>query len=103
MNEQRFAPRLLAAVGLLIAFAAIAMACPFCSMQGQTLTGDVNQASMVVYGTLANAKLEADGGFGRVPLSCTSKAMSKGTQHSANPRSSCSPSTFPPTTILRAF
>jgi hypothetical protein len=65
MNEQRFAPRLLAAVGLLIAFAAIAMACPFCSMQGQTLTGDVNQASMVVYGTLANAKLEADGGFGQ--------------------------------------
>src|SRR5215472_15818941 len=38
-----------------------AVACPFCSMQGQTLTGDVNQASMVLFGTLANAKLNADG------------------------------------------
>ena len=38
-----------------------AMACPFCSMQGQTLTGEVNQASMVLFGTLANAKLNADG------------------------------------------
>jgi hypothetical protein len=37
------------------------MACPFCSMQGQTLTGEVNQASMVLFGTLANAKLNADG------------------------------------------
>src|SRR5262249_36731326 len=33
-----------------------ASACPFCSMQGQTLTGEVNQASMVLYGTLTNAK-----------------------------------------------
>jgi hypothetical protein len=40
-------------------------ACPFCSMQGQTLTGEVNQASMVVYGTLANAKLDADGALGQ--------------------------------------
>jgi hypothetical protein len=31
-----------------------AMACPFCGMQGQTLTQEVNQASMVLYGTLAN-------------------------------------------------
>src|SRR6185369_16741162 len=34
-----------------------ASACPFCSMQGQTLTGDVGQASMVLVGTLTNAKL----------------------------------------------
>jgi hypothetical protein len=34
-------------------------------MQGQTLTGDVNQASMVLYGTLANAKLDPNGGFGQ--------------------------------------
>jgi hypothetical protein len=34
-----------------------ALPCPFCSMQGQTLIGDVNQASMVLYGTFANAKL----------------------------------------------
>lgn len=36
-------------------------ACPFCSMQGQTLTADVNQASMVLFGTLANAKLDPNG------------------------------------------
>jgi hypothetical protein len=34
-----------------------APACPFCTMQGQTLTGDVGQASMVLVGTLTNAKL----------------------------------------------
>jgi hypothetical protein len=31
-------------------------ACPFCTMQGQTLTGEVKQASMVLYGTLTNGK-----------------------------------------------
>ncbi len=41
-----------------------ATCCPFCSMQGQTLIGDVNQASMVLYGTFANAKLDASGDFG---------------------------------------
>jgi len=30
--------------------------CPFCGMQGTTLTQEVNQASMVLYGTLKNAK-----------------------------------------------
>ena len=43
----------------ILAGAVLAMpapACPFCSMQGQTLVGDVNQASMVLYGTFANAK-----------------------------------------------
>ena len=34
--------------------AAPASACPFCGMQGGTLTQEVNQASMVLYGTLAN-------------------------------------------------
>jgi hypothetical protein len=38
-----------------------APACPFCSMQGQTLTGEVAQASMVLYGTLTNAKEDGDG------------------------------------------
>jgi len=33
-------------------------------MQGQTLTGEVNQASLVLFGTLANAKLNLGaGGF----------------------------------------
>src|SRR6266849_2695745 len=43
----------------------LATSCPFCSMQGQTLIGDVNQASMVLFGTFANAKLDASGDFGQ--------------------------------------
>jgi hypothetical protein len=34
-------------------------------MQGQTLIGDVNQASMVLYGTLTNAKLDSSGDLGQ--------------------------------------
>src|SRR5260370_9347828 len=49
------------AVVSLVSPANSAFACPFCSMQGQTLTGEVNQASMVLFGTLANAKRNADG------------------------------------------
>src|SRR5262249_25020648 len=30
-------------------------ACPFCTMQGQTLTGEVGTASMVLFGKLSNA------------------------------------------------
>jgi hypothetical protein len=50
--------------GLAIAALPLA-ACPFCSMQGQTLTGDINQASMVLFGTLTNAKLDASGAVGQ--------------------------------------
>src|SRR5947209_5373108 len=53
----------------LAAFAALALpaaACPFCGMQNQqTLTVEVGQASLVVYGTLGNARLNPDGGFGQ--------------------------------------
>jgi len=41
-----------------------ANACPFCSMQGETLTNQVGQASMVLYGTLQNAKLGGGGDLG---------------------------------------
>src|SRR5262245_45876687 len=34
----------------------VVYACPFCSSQGQTLTGEVAQADLIVLGTLANAK-----------------------------------------------
>src|SRR5947208_1498950 len=41
-----------------------AAACPFCSMQGsKTLTGEVQDAPMVLFGTLTNAKVDATGGF----------------------------------------
>jgi hypothetical protein len=51
---------LLIALGALLCLALPLPACPFCSMQGQTLIGDVNQASMVLYGTFTNSRL--DGG-----------------------------------------
>jgi hypothetical protein len=41
--------------------AANSAACPFCSMQGQTLVGDINAASMVLYGTFTNAQLNGSG------------------------------------------
>lgn len=34
--------------------------CPFCSSQGQTLSGEVGQADFIVLGTLANAKSDPD-------------------------------------------
>ncbi|MCS6852668.1 MAG: hypothetical protein NZ700_16045 [Gemmataceae bacterium] len=37
-----------------------ATACPFCTSQGQTLTAEVEQASMVLFGTLSNARLNPD-------------------------------------------
>jgi hypothetical protein len=37
-----------------------APACPFCTMQGKTLTGEVEQASMVLYGKLTNPNLEKE-------------------------------------------
>jgi hypothetical protein len=45
------------------ALAPAARACPFCTMQGQTLTTEVGQASMVLYGTLQNANLNPNGGY----------------------------------------
>jgi hypothetical protein len=57
--------RLLSAVLVLSLLPAALSACPFCSMQGQTLTGDVNQASLVLVGTLANPKLDPNGEFGQ--------------------------------------
>jgi hypothetical protein len=50
--------RLIAAALLLLPVLILAPstpACPFCNQQGQTLTGDINQASMVLFGTLTNA------------------------------------------------
>lgn len=36
-------------------------ACPFCGMQGPTLTGEVAQAKLVLYGQLTNAKEQVNG------------------------------------------
>lgn len=44
--------------GIVLALAQTpARGCPFCTMQGQTLTDDAKQAGMVLFGTLANARL----------------------------------------------
>jgi hypothetical protein len=56
-------PVLAMAALALLACARPAPACPFCTMQGQTLTSEVGQASMVLFGTLKNAKLDPNGGF----------------------------------------
>ncbi len=57
---RRLIPLVLAlpALMLLIEFA---RACPFCGMQGPTLTGEVAQAKLVLYGQLTNAKEQANG------------------------------------------
>jgi len=51
---------LLAAVAALFGLASTSPACPFCSMQGKTLSGEVADASMVLYGKLTNANEKAD-------------------------------------------
>jgi hypothetical protein len=45
----------LAALLVLATLANGGTCCPFCTMQGKTLTGDVSEASMVLYGKLTNA------------------------------------------------
>jgi hypothetical protein len=46
-------------------FTAPVSACPFCSVQGKTLTEQVTEASMVLYGSLANAKLDPNNDLGQ--------------------------------------
>jgi len=48
---------LLAGLAALVSTPSRTLACPFCTMQGQTLTGEINQASLVLFGTLKNARL----------------------------------------------
>ncbi len=43
-------------------------ACPFCGMQGPTLTGEVGQAKMVLYGALTNPNQQANNGDGSTNL-----------------------------------
>jgi hypothetical protein len=47
-------------------FTAPAPACPFCNQQGQTLTGEINQAALALYGTLSNPRedTKTGGAFG---------------------------------------
>ncbi|MHB1423326.1 MAG: hypothetical protein ACYC3I_09060 [Gemmataceae bacterium] len=57
------------ALPVLMLLVSLATACPFCSMQGPTLTGEVAQAKLVLYGQLANAKQsDTDTGEGTTDL-----------------------------------
>jgi len=51
---------LIVAVAAWLGLALTSPACPFCTMQGQTLTGEVNTAAMVLYGKLTNAKVKEE-------------------------------------------
>jgi hypothetical protein len=54
------AHRFLLGLTLVLAFAAGAAACPFCSVQGQTLSGEVQQADFIVLGTLTSLQRDPD-------------------------------------------
>jgi hypothetical protein len=56
------------AAGALLGLTMPARACPFCTMQGETLTDAVSQASMVLLGTHKNAKLDPGGEGGTTEL-----------------------------------
>ena len=45
-----------AGLAVLVAIPSPAPACPFCPSAGQTLLGEVNQAHLIVFGTLSNAQ-----------------------------------------------
>ena len=47
---------LVIAAALLLTGPGLARCCPFCNSQGQTLLGEVNQANLILYGTLTNAQ-----------------------------------------------
>jgi hypothetical protein len=54
------AARVPLALALLGWIGSLASACPFCSSQGQTLSGEVGQADFIVLGTLSNVKRDPE-------------------------------------------
>jgi hypothetical protein len=54
MNRHWLLP--VAGLSLALAIVPTADACPFCPSAGQTLLGEVNQAHLIVFGTLSNAQ-----------------------------------------------
>src|SRR4051794_27989129 len=49
---------LLAACAMLAVSVQAVRACPFCSAEGKTLTADANEASLILFGKLSNARLD---------------------------------------------
>lgn len=64
MRRPQRAAWLLFALFLTAAVVAPAAACPFCGAQGKTLTQEVRDATMVLYGSFKNARLGGAGGDG---------------------------------------
>lgn len=64
MMNTRHSRLFFAAVAAIIS-ASFSDACPFCGMQGQTLTGEVNDASLVLFGTLTNPQLDLKSDLGQ--------------------------------------
>jgi hypothetical protein len=60
-------------------------ACPFCGMQGPTLTGEVGQSKMVLYGTLANPDQKANNGDGATDLAVETVIKNELAGHKDNP------------------
>jgi hypothetical protein len=60
MTLRTLARGILVAAAAALCFPAAAAACPFCTAQGQTLSGEVNQADFIVLGTLKNAKRDPE-------------------------------------------
>lgn len=52
-------------------------ACPFCSMQGQTLLDEIKSADLVVVGTLANPRLDPSSSYGQGKTDLTVEAVLK--------------------------
>jgi hypothetical protein len=56
MSSLRILLSVAAGLALVLAAPAPAPACPFCPSAGQTLLGEVNQAHLIVFGSLSNAQ-----------------------------------------------
>ncbi len=61
-------PRILIAFLILCLAQTSSRACPFCNVEGKTLTQEIDQAAFVVYGQLANAQFDNEVGSGTTDL-----------------------------------
>src|SRR5437867_3199960 len=77
--------------------AASVNACPFCVQQGSTLLGDYKEASAVLVGTFANAKLDPNGNFGEGTTDFTVEKVLKSHASVANKKILTIPKYIPKT------
>jgi hypothetical protein len=82
--SQRILPLVIVLVACLL-LVSPSGACPFCGMQGPTLTGEVGQAKMVLYGNLANPDQKANNGDGATDLVVETAIKNELAGHKDNP------------------